>query len=438
MPIWKKLLILPPIALGIVLLVVFIKGRSGPEKVAPEELTHAVRSVTLAPRDVTPTAIAYGTVHPSKTWVATAEISGRVAFISPLLKKGEVVPADHELIRIDNADQKLEVARLTAEANALSAQIDTLNLTETNAGKLLALERRSLELANTELTRLEQLAKEGPVSVAEVDAQRRRVLTQEGLVLNHQNSLRLVPSERARLTAQLTATQARVKRAEHDVQRAVLKSPFACRIETVNIELTQAVAPGQVLAAAFDVGVAEVEARIAVEQARHLFRPLDREQIAEGLRGGVDWTRFGIEATVRLRLPSNTYTWPGTFARAAASLSATTRSAGMVIAVDKPFQATTERGHPPLVKGMFVEVELRGPVRSNCLVVPRAAIHAGRLYTIGKDSRLVLRPVTVDFAQGDDAILKSGVDAGTRVVTTDLVPAVEGMLLTPHETVGAR
>ena len=37
-------------------------------------------------------ALAYGTVRPSKTWVATAEISGRVLSLSDLLKEGEVVP----------------------------------------------------------------------------------------------------------------------------------------------------------------------------------------------------------------------------------------------------------------------------------------------------------------------------------------------------------
>jgi len=438
MPIWKKLLVLPPLALGALLLVLYARNRAEPERVDQGEVARPVRSMTLEPREVVPTAIAYGTVHPSKTWVATAEISGRVAELSPLLKEGEIVPAGHELIRIDDTDQRLEVARLKAEADGLTAQLQKLTLSGQNSTALLELERRSLTLAETELERLAKLAREGPVSVAEVDAQRRQVIAQRGLVLKHENTLRLLPSEQAQLEAQLAATTARVARAERDVARAVIRTPFPCRVDTVNVEVTQAVAPGQALATAFDVAVAEIEARIAIEQARHLFRPLDRKELVQGLRTGIDWSRFGIEATVRLRLPSSTYTWEARFARAAPSLSAATRSAGMVVAVDKPFHSATQNGHPPLVKGMFVEVELRGPARAGCLVVPRAAIHAGRLFLVGDDDRLELRSVEVDFVQGDEAILKSGIEAGARIILTDLIPAIEGMLLAPQETADAR
>ena len=44
------------------------------------------------------------------------------------------------------------------------------------------------------------------MSVAEADAQRRKVLQQRTLVVQHENALKLVPSERAQLTAQLAAT----------------------------------------------------------------------------------------------------------------------------------------------------------------------------------------------------------------------------------------
>ncbi|MDF1699690.1 MAG: efflux RND transporter periplasmic adaptor subunit [Planctomycetota bacterium] len=432
MPLWKKLLILPPLALGVALLVVYDKGRKEPERRDRDELARPVRVLELAPREVIPLAIAYGTVRPSKTWVATAEISGRVLSISPLLKEGEVVPRDHELIKIDDTDQRLEVARLTAEADGLTAQIAKLDQTAKNTAELLEVEKRSLTLTETELERLESLSKEGgPVSIAEADTQRRMVLAQRGLVLKHENTLRLVPSERAQLEAQLAATAARVKLAVRNEKRAVIRTPFPCRIETTNVEVTQAVAPGQALAVAYDVAVAEIEARVGTEQAGHLFRPSDRERVVRNLTKGVDWSQFGISATIRLRLPSRTYTWQGRFARAAPTLDAGTRTAGIVIAVDRPFADADSQSRPPLVKGMFVEVELRGPPVPDRLVVPRAAVRAGRLYTVDKENRLRIKPVEIDFVQGDDAVLASGVQAGERVVVTDLIPAVEGMLLAP-------
>lgn len=438
MRIWKKLLILPPIALGVVLLVLYGKGREEPARDDITEIARPVRIIEMAPRMVVPTAIAYGTVRPSKTWVATAELSGRVLSISPLLKEGEVVPPQHELIKIDDRDQTLEVKRLTAEASALTAQIARLDQTEKNTKTLLEVEQRSLELANAELKRLETLsASGGPVSVAEADTQRRAVLVQEGLVTQHKNQLALTPSERDQLKAQLAATQARVELAERAQKRAIIKTPFPCRIETVDVEVTQAVSPGQALAVAYDVAVAEIDARVGIEQARHLFRPVDRDRVVANMTQGVDWSQFGISATVRLRLPSRSYSWEGRFARAAPTLDAGTRTAGVVVAVDRPFADAAAQARPPLVKGMFVEVELAGPPHEDRFVVPRQAIHEGRIYIADKDNRLRIRPVTVDFNQGDDTILMKGVEAGERVVVTDLVPAIEGMLLAPEvETAG--
>lgn len=436
MPLWKKLLVLPPLALGVLLLVLYGKGRKEPARDEILELARPVRIQTLAPRRVIPTAVAYGTVRPSKTWVATAELSGRVLSISPLLREGEVVPLGHELIKIDDRDQTLEVKRLQAEADALSAQLTKLTQTEANTKQLLEVEKRSLALARKELERLETLStKGGPVSIAEADAQRRAVLAQEGMVTQHENAIALVPSEREQLTAQREATRARVALAERARQRAVITTPFPCRIEEADVEVTQAVAPGQKLAVAYDVAVAEIDARVGVDQARRLFRTVDRDRVVASLTKGVDWSQFGILATVRLRLPSRTYTWEGRFARAAPTLDATTRTAGIMVAVDRPFADAASQSRPPLVKGMFVEVALQGPPQEGRLVVPRQALHGGRVYIADADDRLRIRHVTVDYVQGDDAVLAGGVAAGDRVVVTDLVPAIEGMLLLPETEV---
>ena len=439
MPLWKKLLVLPPIAIGVVLLVIYGKGREEPARDDVTETARPVRILEMAPREVIPSAIAYGAVRPSKTWVATAEISGRVLELSKLLKEGEVVPPNHELIKIDDRDQILEVTRLKAEAGALAAQLAQLDQTEKNTKLLIEVEMRSLALAERELERLDSLSKDkGPVSIAEADAQRRSVLAQQGLVTQHKNSLALIPSERKRLNAQLEATNARIALAERAQKRAVIRTPFPCRIEKVDVEVTQAVSPGQALAIAYDVAVAEIDARVGTEQARHLFRPVDRDRVVANMTQGVDWTQFGISATVRLRLPSRSYSWEGRFARASQTLDAVTRTAGIVIAVDRPFADAASQARPPLVKGMFVEVELRGPPQADRFVVPRQSIREGRIFVADEENRLRIRPVKVDYHQGDDAILLEGVKAGDRVVVTDLVPAIEGMLLAPQVEAAAR
>lgn len=428
----RKLLILPPLVVGVAIVIFFVERREGPAREEAAEIRRAVRVVTIEKRDVVPRVIGYGTVHPARDWSAVAEIAGRVAEVSPLLKEGEVVPAGHTILRIDDTDAKLEVARLTAEADGLRAQLAKLDLTRQNVETLLAVEKRSLELAERELERLDALGKRGSATAAEVDAQRRVLLQQRTAVVNQENSLRLLPSEREQLQAQLKATEARLARARRDVERAVLATPFPCRIETVNVEATQSVAVGQTLAVAYGIQVAEVEARIALGQARRLFHPEARRHVMRSLVGGVDWSRLGIEATVRLRLPGQVFEREARFARAAASLAAGTRAVGVVVAVDEPYEGAVPGESPPLIKGMFVEVELRGKPYRDRVVVPRAAIHAGRVYVAGVENRLVIRPVEVEFVQGEEAILASGLEPGERLVVSDLIPAIEGMLLAPQ------
>jgi multidrug efflux pump subunit AcrA (membrane-fusion protein) len=434
----RKLLILPPLVVGVAVVIFFVKRREGPAREVADEISRAVRVVTIEKRDVVPRVIGYGTVRPARTWSAVAEIAGRVAEVSPLLKEGEVVPAGHTLLRIDDTDARLEVARLRADADGYGAQLAKLDLTQKNVETLLAVEKRSLELAERETDRLDALAKRGSATAAEVDAQRRVLLTQRTAVLNLENQLRLLPSEQDQLKAQLKATEARLARAQRDVERAVLVTPFACRIETVSVEETQSVSPGQTLATAYDIQVAEVEARIALQQARHLFHPEARRHVLRNLVAGVDWSGLGIEATVRLRLPGQIFERQARFARAAPGLAPGTRAVGVVVAVDQPYEGAVPRESPPLIKGMFMEVELRGRPYENRIVVPRAAIRAGRVYLAGVENRLVIRPVAVDFVQGEEAILASGLEEGDRLVVSDLIPAIEGMLLAPQPADASR
>jgi multidrug efflux pump subunit AcrA (membrane-fusion protein) len=427
----KKLLILLPIALGVVVLVVVAKGRKGPERVDATETARAVRVVTVQPRDVVPKALAYGTVRSVRRWSAVAEISGQIAAISPLLKEGEIVPPGTEILRIDDTDAKLEVARLEADAEAYRAQLARLEASKSNYDELLKVERRSHALAQRELERLEGLLAKGSVAESDVDQQRRAVLAQSASIVNYENSLRLLPSERKQVEAQLKSTEARLQRAQRDVERAVIRTPFACRIDHVAIEKTQPVSPGQVLAEAYDIAASEVEARVAMDHARRLFDSEQRRAITATMGEGVPWDKLGIGATLRLRLPGATMEWQGRFVRAAASLASATRAVGIVVAVDQPYLNAKEK--PPLVKGMFVEVELTGPPRKDRIVVPRHAVHAGKVYVLGAENRLEIRPVEVSFRQGEEAILRSGVKAGDRIVVSDLVPAIRGMLLDPQE-----
>ena len=82
---------------------------------------------------------------------------------------------------------------------------------------------------------------------------------------------------------------------------------------------------------------------------------------------------------------------------------------------------------------MYCEVELIGAPIPDRIVIPRSAVHDGALYTLNPQNRLVRKNVTVDFAQGDFYAIAEGLQAEDRLVVSDLIPAVEGMKVDPHE-----
>jgi multidrug efflux pump subunit AcrA (membrane-fusion protein) len=105
---------------------------------------------------------------------------------------------------------------------------------------------------------------------------------------------------------------------------------------------------------------------------------------------------------------------------------------GVVVAVDKPFEKVVPGVRPPLSKGMFVQVLLRGRTQQERLVVPRSAVRDGQLYRVDKDQRLERRAVDLLFSQGSISVVAEGLTAGDEIVVSDLVPAVDGMPLKPQ------
>jgi multidrug efflux pump subunit AcrA (membrane-fusion protein) len=82
---------------------------------------------------------------------------------------------------------------------------------------------------------------------------------------------------------------------------------------------------------------------------------------------------------------------------------------------------------------MFVEIEIRTRAVDDRIVVPRASLHDGSLYVVDAENRLDIRPVRIGLIQGDFATVEDGITAGGRIVVSDLIPAVAGMLLAPKE-----
>lgn len=423
---WKKFLIIPAIAIGIAIFFFLVKNRESPKQSPPTEPTQAVRVIEVPTVDVIPRALAYGNVQPDTVWEAVAEVSGKIVEKHPKLKQGSILNRGELLLRIDPTDYKLAIAQSKANLQSIQAQLNELDIKEKNTRLSLKIEQQVLKVAQQELNRLRKLLKRKVISTDAVDKQERVVLAQNQQVQSLQNSLNLIPAERQVLIAQLAVADTQLASAKLNLQRTTITLPYDARIAQVNVEQRQFTQQGQVLVVADSIDVAEISARIAMSKVRHLLQPgsspVDMSNLPKV---------FGLSATVRLHEGGFQIEWEGRFARIREELDSQTRTIGIIVAVDKPYRQARVGVRPPLVKNMFVAVELRGKPHSNRLIIPRSALHNKQVYVVNQDKRLEKRTLEIEFFQTNFVAIKNGLKQGEQVIVSDIIPAIEGMLLKP-------
>ncbi len=428
----NRWILLLPVLAGVAALVLLMQHRSEPLQESARERPRLVRAMTVFETTVIPRATGYGTVRPARTWEAVAQVNGKILQKHPELKKGAILEAGSLLLQIDPTDYQLAIAQGEADISATRAQLDELNAREANTRKSLVIEEQALALSEKELARRKRLMRDGSISRSKVEEQERALLMQQQAVQLQRNTLNLVPSQRALLRAQLARQAARLRAAQRDLANTEIQLPFAGRIAAVHAEQEQYVREGEALLIADDLQLAEIEVPIPIEQMRgvlHAEGPVDLLNTPSPTLH----SRLGLAARVDLKEGVVNASWQGRFARMSDTLDPKTRTVGVIVEVDAPYAGRRPDQRPPLVKGLFVEVTLLGKPLDRRLVVPRSALHQGHLFIVDDDRRLAIRPVTLSLLQPEFAVVGAGLAAGEQIVLSDLVPAIEGMLLQPQE-----
>ena len=429
----RLLLFVVPVALGLAAIGYAVMNREGPQRLPLEERLTPVRVVPAPAVDMVPRALGYGSVTPGRIWEAVGEVSGTVIYRHPELEKGAVLRAGTELLRIDPTDYRLAVAQIEASIRSTEAQLAVLGVRASNTRRSLSIEARSIDLARKELERKQRLVKQGTISQAAVDQEERGVLVGEQAVQNLRNSMNLLPAERTVLEATRDQLMAQLETARRNLARTTIVAPFNCRIAEVNVEKAQFAVQGKVLVVADSLDVAEVTAQVPIGNLLTLLPP----DLDLPLEPGAPMSRLrevaGLDAIVRLRTGRGDNEWAARFDRMSDTVDRRTRTVGVIVAVDDPYRQAIPGQRPPLVKNMYVEVEVRGRPRPGVVVIPRGALYGREVRIAGPDDRLQVREVEVDFVQTNFVVVASGLEAGERVVVSDLPFAADGMRLAPVE-----
>ena len=144
----------------------------------------------------------------------------------------------------------------------------------------------------------------------------------------------------------------------------------------------------------------------------------------------------GSAAVVLASIASKELSWPGKVVRTEGKMDERTRMINVVVQVEKPYVQK-----PPLIFGLFVRVEIQGHKVPSAAIIPRAGLHQGNVvWVVNEEGKLHFREVQIARIQGNEVIVKGGLEDGEIVVTSPLKAVTDGMavrIVREQEEVGS-
>ena len=434
----QKAVILPLIVVIAVAFVIF-KVKSKPP-VEHQELQFPVKTVEVITARKIPfraRATAYGNVEPAVLVQAKAEVAGKISYIHPLLKKGGNLAQGTVALRIEPTTFEFSLNQSRAVLAASQSALVQLEVEENTTRGSLDIARKNLQVGQKELDRLLIVWEKKLISRSVVDAEEQKVLQLRQQVEDLQGKLTGFESRKAATQAQIRQSESQLAQSEDTLGRTEVRVPFDARIGEVLVEKGEFTGVGNILFEASGVQAVEINAQLPTRQFRSLFVGNNGQTQSLQTPAGLQSVLLQLRLEARVSLvgfEGDTAKWKGELLRVGESIDPTRDTLGVVVAVNNPYEGIIPGKRPPLLKGMYAAVELYAPVKQ-MLVLPRKAIHQGRLYIAKDNNQLEIREVTILHRQGRLVILDGDVEEGEKVIITDVIPVINGLPLKPVEAV---
>ena len=430
----KKAVILPLIfIIALVIVILAVKSRPDIDYKELQFPTKTVEVITVKKLPFRARATAYGNVEPAVLLKAKTEISGKIIYIHPDLKKGASLSKGTVVLRIEPTT--FEFTRDQSKAGLTSSQssLKQLEIEEASSKRSLEIARKNLNIGQKELERFQVLWEKRIITRSKMDAEEQKVLQLSQQVEELEGRIATFASRKAATAAQIKKSKTQLAQSQDTLGRTEISLPFDARIGTVSVEKGEFVSISNLLFEALGTQAIEINAQLPVSQFSSLVAGLGK--VAVNLQKPEDlqaaFSQMQIGATVRLvGDQQNIAKWQGELLRIGESIDPTRNTISLAVAVNNPYENIIPGRRPPLLKGMYVAVEFYAPAR-DMLVLPRKALHQGRVYVATADNKLQIRPVNIIHKQGQLVVIGGGIDEGEKIIITDVIPVIEGLPLNP-------
>ncbi len=320
---------------------------------------------------------AYGEVKATESLNLTAQISGKVNYISPKLRSGAQFAQGEVLIGLEDIDYRYQVT------NAESS------------------------LADAELAYLQEV-KNGEQALEEWQA--------SGLALAKASDLVLRKPQLKVAETKLALAKLALAKAKSDLAKSKIRAPFDAIIISKAVSLGSFLQPGTQVASMYNANHFEIPLPLTYEQ----WQQLPDEQALKAKAWPVTLSLEGKA------LPANAQI--GRFEK---HLSSDSRQRSLIVKVNQPL-ASAE----PIFPGDFVSVDFSGVTLANLWQVPDSALTKDiSLWLLDSNNSLKKVKVELAFARGGHSYVRLPAEiTQAKVVVRPLASYMAGMLVTPAKT----
>jgi RND family efflux transporter MFP subunit len=307
-----------------------------------------------------------GSVRAHHLTTLTPLVAGRIVTVHPEFEDGAFFNIDDPLIELDPSDYKAALAGARAR----------------------------LARAQAALAQEEARAKQAKLNWEEIGYDE----PASDLVL------RIPQLNEAR--ANVEATEADLDQAIRDLDRTVIRAPFAGRVQNRMTGLGQTVGQGTVLGEIFATDYAEVRLPLTPRQISFITLP---EQAGDQPVAVTLTDALGTDSGIKRE---------AIISRTEGTLDEDSRELFVIARIDDPFGLQSDL--PPLRIGQPVRAAIEGTVLEDIFVIPRHALRGVDTIHLVQEGTLQRQEITPCWSTDDVIVVRDGLEPGQLVITSRL------------------
>ncbi len=332
-----------------------IATRAKSEMNPPASAAIVVRTIESVHRPSNRIWSGYGTARTMGSADIVAEVAGRVIERPRAIEAGKSVEAGDLIVRLDDTDSinALDAARQAAKS--LDAQISGLRIETEQMENQVRYAAQEIEAARRDLERIDEAIAAGAGSAGERDVKLASMLRSQRALSVLQQQLDLIPLRRARLEAELASQRANERIAQENVNRSIIRAPFAGRLQSVDVRMGDWIGVGGRVARVVDLSRLEIPLKVAASAS--------------------SWIKVGDEAHLWVRHPGGQPDQIGKITRIAPEADSASRTMTVFVEIEQDLDTG-----PLLLPGQFIHGRVVTHDPHDRVILPRRAVQSDRVF----------------------------------------------------------